>query len=57
MSRDILVAIMAVIAVLAGFWCWWYENHGPKNAKTTDSDSNIVTEKITTNNTTSEKKN
>ena len=37
MSRDILVIAMAGIAVLAGIWCWWYENHGPKNAQVSDS--------------------
>jgi len=28
MSGDIIVIVMAVCAVAAGIWGWWYEKHG-----------------------------
>lgn len=31
MCADIFVAVLCVIAVAAGVWCWWMENYGGKN--------------------------
>ena len=37
--NNILVAIMCIIAVIAGVWVWWIENGG-SNKKEQDEDKN-----------------
>lgn len=37
MNNDIFVGVMIVIALGAGVWCWWFENHKPEDKKSTDS--------------------
>lgn len=33
MLNDIIVGIMIAIALAAGVWCWWVENHGENKEK------------------------
>lgn len=28
MYSDIFVAVLCVVAGIAGIWCWWFETHG-----------------------------
>lgn len=42
MLENIVVAVLCLIVVSAGVWCWWYENYGEVIAK--DEDNQIVTE-------------
>lgn len=30
MFNDIFVGVMIVIALVAGVWCWWFENYSPE---------------------------
>lgn len=41
MVENIVVAVLCVIAVAAGVWCWWYENHAEVIVR--DENGNIIT--------------
>lgn len=41
MLENIVVAVLCVIAVSAGIWCWWYENHAQIIVR--DEQDNIIT--------------
>lgn len=36
MYSDIFVGVMIVVALVAGVWCWWFENIGPKEPKNSE---------------------
>jgi len=42
MVENIVVVILCIIAVAAGIWCWWYENHAEVIIR--DENGNIITE-------------
>ena len=41
MVENIVVAVLCVIAVAAGVWCWRYENHAEVIVR--DENGNIIT--------------
>ncbi len=39
MFSDIFVGVMIAVALVAGIWCWWFENIGPKEKEEKEENS------------------